>query len=194
MEFSLLQKMILGGAIAILVAGGVVVAMEPELTKIHKKIEAKYASVEHIDGDDYTKLDPSQIVVFDVRERSEFDVSHLDGAVQVDPGISADAFAEQYKEQLNGKTVVFYCSVGRRSSKLADRVDGVLAQNGASASYNLIGGLFQWRNEERSLMSQAGGTTDAIHPYNAFWGRLIEDKSAIRYRPSPQKTEQESQQ
>ena len=194
MEFSLLQKMILGGAIAILVAGGVVVAMEPELTKIHKKIEAKYASVEHIDGDDYAKLDPSQIVVFDVRERSEFDVSHLDGAVQVDPGISADAFAEQYKEQLNGKTVVFYCSVGRRSSKLADRVDGVLAQNGASASYNLIGGLFQWRNEERSLMSQAGGTTDAIHPYNAFWGRLIEDKSAIRYRPSPQKTEQESQQ
>ena len=194
MEFSLLQKMILGGAIAILVAGGVVVAMEPELTKIHKKIEAKYASVEHIDGDDYAKLDPSQIVVFDVRERSEFDVSHLDGAVQVDPGISADAFAEQYKEQLNGKTVVFYCSVGRRSSKLADRVDGVLAQYGASASYNLIGGLFQWRNEERSLMSQAGGTTDAIHPYNAFWGRLIEDKSAIRYRPSPQKTEQESQQ
>ena len=126
-----------------------------------------------------------------MRRASEFDVSHLEDAVQIDPGISAADFSEQYKDEINGKTVVFYCSVGRRSSRLAERVDTVLTENNAAASYNLIGGLFQWSNDGRSMMSPTGQSTNAIHPYNPYWARLIENKSVIQYRPSRGPSEQE---
>lgn len=173
--------LIAAGAVA--VAGGAVIAMEPELAKIHKKIEADYDNVEHIDGDEFGALDPDNTIVFDVRKVSEFEVSHLDGAIQVDPSIKPKDFIEQYGQAVEGKTVVFYCSVGRRSSNLAERVDAVLAEQGNTESYNLIGGVFQWHNEDRSLTNIEGSETNAIHPYNNHWGRLISDKSAIRYKP-----------
>ena len=178
------------GAAGLLV-GGAVIAMEPELAKIHKKIVKDYDNVEHIDADAYQSLDAEKTVVFDVRKQSEFDVSHLDGAIRVDPNIKANEFIEQFGEQVEGKTVVFYCSVGRRSSMLAERVDNVLAEQGNTKSYNLIGGVFQWHNEDRPLTSINGNATDAVHPYNNFWGRLITDKSSIRFKPD---TEQPSDQ
>ncbi len=164
------------------IAGGAVLAMEPELTKIHAKIERDYDNVEHIDAEAFSALNRDRVVVFDVRKEGEYDVSHIEGAVRVDPGVSPDAFFDAHGNALRGKTAVFYCSVGRRSSALASRVNDLVETNGATGSYNLVGGLFQWRNEERTLVREGGATT-AIHPYNIYWGRLISDKSAIRYAP-----------
>ena len=186
MVIKLLRKVFVIGTILSLGSGAV--AKEPRLTKIHEKIEKNYTSVDHISATDFSNLDRENTVVFDVRRVSEFSVSHLEGAIQIDPEMSAAAFSEQYKDKVNGKTVVFYCSVGRRSSRLAERVDAVLAENDAAASYNLIGGLFQWSNDGRSMVSPAGQSTNAIHPYNLYWGRLIENKSAIQYRPSQDHT------
>ncbi len=185
MTLSPIQKIIVYTGIGIFIAGGSVIAMEPKLSKIHKKIVSDYEHVEHLNADDFQNLDPSNTVIFDVREKKEFNVSHIDGAIQVDPGIHADEFEEKYGKLLNGKTAVFYCSVGRRSSHLAERLDPSLQSIGVEASYNLIGGLFQWHNENRSLTDTNNAPTNVIHPYNNHWGRLVQDKSAISYTPIP---------
>lgn len=156
-------------------------SMEPELDKIHGEIEASFDLVEHINADEFLALDPSQIVVFDVREPDEYAVSHLATAVQLDPNIDADTFFDEYNSLLPGKIAVFYCSVGWRSSELAQRVDEVLTNEGVAGSYNLAGGLFKWHNEARPLMSPTKAATNSIHPYDSFWGKLIEDQTSIDY-------------
>jgi len=183
MKLTLIRKFFLTGLIGVVVVWFIVAANKPDLLKFQNIVEASFRTVEHIDADGYAALDSEQIVVFDVRETDEFAVSHLAGALQIDPSITPETFAREFKDTVNGKTVVFYCSVGWRSSDLAQRVDSVLKQQGVVASYNLIGGLFQWHNEERPLLSETGGNTQAIHPYNKYWGRAIDDQSAIQYSP-----------
>lgn len=157
------------------------VMAETELEKIHQKIALDYHGVEHISAAKLAQMNTSDLLVFDVREKKEFAVSHIQGAVWLDPGIDMDEFEQKFSHQLKGKTVVFYCSVGQRSSELAEKVDDVIQRSEAKASYNLAGGVFTWRNEQRLLINQTTQPTTKVHPYNFYWGRLIEDKKAISY-------------
>lgn len=170
---------------AIIIGAGAMFMLTSDLSKIHKDIEGDYAKVDHIEPEAFTKLPPKNVVIFDVREPEEFAVSHLPGAIQVDPGLSEAKFQELYGAMLEDKIAVFYCSVGRRSSYLAERVSGTVEAQTSRAPVNIAGGLFQWRNEDRSLIGPDGESTDAIHPYNAYWGRLVKDQSAIQYTPTP---------
>ncbi|MEO0576091.1 MAG: rhodanese-like domain-containing protein [Pseudomonadota bacterium] len=172
--------MLIATATAVVMCGDAF-ADNAKIAKIHADIEADYADVAHIDPDALDALPQDSRVLFDVREADEYGVSHLSGAIRVDPGMSAAQFNERYASLLVDKTAVFYCSVGRRSSLLAQRLAQSDTTSGASRIYNLVGGIFQWRNEERALVDD-DGATDAVHPYNRFWGRLIKDKRAIRMR------------
>jgi rhodanese-related sulfurtransferase len=151
--------------------------------KIHRDIVTKYSDVKHLSAVEFQGMGKSAVVVFDVREVDEFAVSHINGAVRVDPDIELAEFANKYAVQLAGKTAVFYCSVGRRSSDLLSQLNGMLKTNGAVAAYNLNGGVFRWHNEQRPLMNENQQKTAFIHPYNFYWGRLIDNRSAIRYKP-----------
>lgn len=168
--------------VATAIAGGSAAAMEPGLEKIQRYIEKRHQEVRHVSADAFAALDKDTLVVFDVRKAEEYEVSHIENAIRVDPDVKPANFINQHGGRLNGKTVVFYCSVGRRSSALVSRIDDLVQAKHAKASYNLAGGLFHWRNEKRPLMSNGQATT-SIHPYNIFWGRLIEDKEAIRFTP-----------
>ena len=117
-----------------------------------------------------------------MREVDEFAVSRLPGAVRVQPGMSAAKFVAQYGALTKGKQVIFYCSVGVRSSKFAEAVKKQLANQGASGVANLTGGIFRWHNEQRELVN-GNGQTDIVHPYNRRWGRLVNRKSQLRYDP-----------
>ncbi len=156
-------------------------ANDSVLTKIHNKIIKRYANIEHVEAANLEQWNADDVVIFDVREKSEYDVSHIDGAIQVEPDINSDSFIEEYSDLLRGKTVVFYCSVGRRSSGLLSRIAPQLKQQGIEQSYNLTGGIFRWHNEDRAVF-KGGNSTPYIHPYNFYWGRLIEDKKAIKYK------------
>jgi len=122
-------------------------------------------------------------LVFDVREPSEFGISHLDKAIQINPQTSTEDFLNEFIDELENKHVVFYCSVGERSSLLATQLQKAIQDGGAKEVYNLVGGLFNWHNEKRPLMQEDTKTT-LIHPYNRRWSRLIEDKDSIRYKPN----------
>ena len=159
-----------------------VVALGFGLDRIQKDLEKQYDNISHIDGNNFSKLNHEKIIVFDVREKNEFDVSHLPQAIQVDPGISNQSFISNYKEQVAGKDIVFYCSVGQRSSVLASRLKSALIEQGATKIYNLKGGVFRWSNEKKELI-QDKNPTQFIHPYNPLWGLLLDDKKAIRFQP-----------
>lgn len=158
-----------------------VIAAADQLDKIHKKIEEQHSQINHIAG---AKLEQSLTsddwVVFDVREQDEFDVSHILGAIRVDPDIDGDTFLREFATVVEGKNVLFYCSVGRRSSELASRVNTPLLTKGSLSVSNLENGIFGWHNEYRPLMSQST-VTDFVHPYNRWWGRLIKRREMIRF-------------
>lgn len=124
-------------------------------------------------------------VIFDVREEAEYAVSRLPGAVRVDPGLWQSTFVQRYGSLVKDKIVVFYCSVGVRSSRLAARVQDVAPQLGARSIHNLAGGIFRWHGEKRTLVDTRGAT-DAVHPYNATWGKLLPRPEGARMTPTPQ--------
>lgn len=159
-----------------------VLALSFNLETIQNDLENQYGSISHIDGNNFSKLNHEKTIVFDVREKNEFDVSHLPQAIQVDPEISNQSFISSYKEQVTGKNIVFYCSVGQRSSVLASRLKPALIEQGATKVYNLKGGVFRWSNEKKELI-QDKKPTQFIHPYNPLWGLLLDDKKAIRFQP-----------
>jgi len=110
-------------------------------------------------------------VVFDVREPAEYTESHIPGATRIDPGLSADAFAARFGNDIRGKTVVFYCAVGVRSGYMLERVRTVLTNGGATQAYNLKGGIFRWYASGKPVVSDAGPAS-AVHQYDGAWGKL----------------------
>lgn len=107
-------------------------------------------------------------VLLDARSPEEYAVSHLQGAVRVDPGAEAFAFLDTLRRA--GSPVVVYCSVGYRSSALAARIRAA----GYADVYNLERSLFGWANEGRPVY-RGGERVRAVHPYDAVWGRLLEE-------------------
>ena len=172
-----------------------IVGAEPlskSLDKIHRGIITDYENVNHINIEQFLTLQKDELIVFDIREKREYEVSHLEGAIQVDPDLDPEDFLLKYGEAIKEKTAIYYCSVGRRSSEFAAGVNQASFNNktiykkttydNTTQSYNLVGGIFHWHNAEMPLVDDEKNTT-AVHPYNFYWGRLIDNKSAISYQP-----------
>lgn len=148
------------------------------LSSVQIYIENQFETVDHITADDLSVMNPEDVIVFDTRLTAEYAVSHIENAVHVDPNISAAEFKQLYEQQAAGKTAVFYCSVGMRSSILAERV----ASGIDAPVYNLRGGIFGWHNEQRPLVSADGvSATDAVHPYDKTWGQLVARQDKLSY-------------
>ncbi len=122
----------------------------------------------------------SPLLLIDVRTQAEFAVSHVPGAVRVDPAIGTAAFFERFGRQAAGKTVVVYCSVGVRSAQLATRVGDMLSKAGASGVFNLKGGIFAWHNTGRPLVAGNAQTSD-VHGYSGRWARYLDFENFARF-------------
>jgi len=129
----------------------------------------------HINPDDLVDWQKSdrELIILDVREPDEFEVSHISGAIRVSPAAQPEDVAELLDGRANGADIVFYCSVGARSSDLAERAAKRLERDGAGRIANLRGGVFRWHNEARPLMSE-GKATELVHPYDSIWKSLVE--------------------
>jgi len=106
-------------------------------------------------------------VLLDVRTREEWNVSHLPGARRVEPNASAESAAAGVSKET---PIVTYCAVGYRSGEMAER----LRAAGFTDVRNLEGSIFQWANEHRPLVRN-NERVSQVHPYNSFWGRLVND-------------------
>ncbi|WP_199299945.1 rhodanese-like domain-containing protein [Trichocoleus sp. FACHB-262] len=107
----------------------------------------------------------SQPLLLDARTKTEYAVSHLATAQQIDL-IAPDLAALGQIDQ--DTPLVVYCSIGYRSARVAAQ----LAQAGFTQVYDLEGSIFQWANEARPLW-QAEQPTTKVHPYNAQWSLLL---------------------
>ena len=110
--------------------------------------------------EDHTRPAP---LLLDVRTRPEFEVSHLRGAVSVEPDAPVSSIAEP-KE----RPIVTYCSVGYRSATFARKLKAA----GYTRVLNLEGSIFQWANEGRPLYRRET-RVEKVHPYNRVWGLLL---------------------
>lgn len=144
------------------------------LSGVEHWVRTSYPNVPQLAADDAEHLRTQQpdTLVFDVREPAEYAVSHLPGAIQVSPSTSADDFIRQFGKQAQGKHVLFYCTVGRRASRLADRVAHRLKAENARPA-NIVGGIFRWHADRLPLVDNDGQPTRAVHTYSRLVGELL---------------------
>lgn len=157
----------------------------PSLDDIARQVERAYPEIAHMAPETLaTLLDdtPERVLVLDVRKPAEFAVSHIPGAERVDPAMTAERFRQLFAKRLAGMTVVLYCSVGMRSSRLAGRIAADARALGAESVHNLRGGIFAWHNLKLPLEVR-GSATNVVHPYGPVWSRYIAARDRIRYAP-----------
>jgi rhodanese-related sulfurtransferase len=163
-----------------LLAGAAIVRAADGLqwTLVRRRIAKEFPNVPQITTGDLAAWladeQRAKPILLDVRKGEEFAVSHLAGARRVDP----EALATQL-DLAKDTPIVTYCSVGYRSSALAER----LRQAGYTQVQNLDGSIFQWANEDRPLVRDGKPATQ-VHPYSALWGGLLKRE---RRAPLPKK-------
>ena len=155
-----------------------------QLLAVEDDVARRWPGILHIAASEFDEaMKEGKVALFDVREEQEYQVSRIRGAQRVDPGIGREEFLQRHAGALDGKMAVFYCAVGQRSSRLADRMARDLRARGASGVYNLRGGIFAWHNGAYPLVDGAG-PTEYVHPYSQAWGRVIARQHLLRTTPA----------
>lgn len=110
----------------------------------------------------------SSIVLLDTRERKEYQVSHIKGALY--------AGYENFNLQKVSKVIknkeaqiIVYCSLGVRSEDIAE----ILQKAGYTNIQNLHGGIFDWKNNNLPLVNAKQKQTDSVHVYSKKWGKWL---------------------
>lgn len=141
----------------------------PKWPEVKARIRSRYPAVPQLSVSalrdwlrDSTRPRP---LLLDIRTPEEFADGHLEGAVRVD---SVRDALRRLNQRPAGVSAVLYCSVGQRSSELAN----TLLARSAGAIHNLEGSLFEWANEGLPVVA-SDGRTGKVHPYNREWGALL---------------------
>ncbi len=167
------------------IAPQIATAREPfNLDVVRAQVRKDYRNVAHLSANALVNImrKEEEFLLLDVREEAEFAVSRIAGAERVDPGIWRKSFMARFGDDARGKRVVFYCSVGVRSSRLAANVQTALMEQGAKQVFNLDGGVFAWHNEKRAL-ENAEGATEYVHPFDTHWGKLVRRQELLKSVP-----------
>lgn len=143
-------------------------ALRADLPRVERLVSRHFSAIAHVHLG--PGADPSAFLLVDVRESREFAVSRLPGAVRLDPEAGDEEALGLIRAHRAGRPVLFYCSVGVRSSELAQRLQRQLAKEGAPSA-NLAGGIFAWAKQGRALESPEGPTR-RVHGYDRTWARL----------------------
>jgi rhodanese-related sulfurtransferase len=154
------------------------------LPMIDKQLRRDFPEIESIKAVELEALlenDP-KAVILDIRELDEYAISHLAGALRVDPDADLADLLRTTGTDLTGQTIIVYCSVGVRSTELAARLREGLKAQGAARIANLSEGIFGWHNAKRPLVRRSQPTL-YVHPYDRLWGQLVKRQELARYSP-----------
>ena len=154
------------------------------LRDVSRSVAQAYPDVPLISASDLARKSAARetFILLDVRTKAEFAVSHISGAVRIDPGASLEAVENAIGPIEPDDTIVLYCSVGYRSSRLAERLRKKLGPKRSHHLFSLEGGIFQWHNDVRSLENEAGPTL-WVHPFNAARRELLRHQQLISWVP-----------
>lgn len=126
----------------------------------------RHPEVPRLTGAELASRSADAYLLLDVRSAAEWAVSHLPGATRCENADAAIAAARQR----GVVCIVVYCSIGERSSRLAEQI---LAQAPNLQVHDLAGGIFTWASEGRPLADANGQPTRLVHPYDAVWSNLV---------------------
>ena len=122
-------------------------------------VKAARAQIRELDPDAFEALRAGRddLLVVDVREPSEHEQGHIEGALLVPRGILEAAADLEYPKHVEAlcrarnRPVVLYCATGGRSAMAAL----TLQQMGFADVYSLAGGMARWEKEGRPLVREA---------------------------------------
>ena len=137
--------------------------------ELKQRIRETFPEVEHVAVEKLAaRLQSSATppLLLDVRTAEEFAVSHLPQARRAETSEEALALLEGVEP---AREIVLYCSVGYRSSSLAQE----LRRAGFENAKNLEGSIFEWANRGHAL-HRAEEIVSEVHPFDENWGELLE--------------------
>jgi len=91
-----------------------------------------------ISESDFVETQDSDYTLIDVRTQDEFDLGHIDGAINLD--FYSETFQNDILSLPKNETIVLYCRTNNRSSKTAN----ILKENGFKEISVLEGGITEW--------------------------------------------------
>ncbi len=145
-------------------------------TSVKEMVRRDFPDVEHVSAEELNRRLESDAapVLLDVREEAEYKVSHLQGAVRVQPGSDPAELIETLEWDTS---IVAYCSVGYRSSELVQK----LTERGFTNVKNLEGSIFEWANKGYPV-ERDGEEVREVHPFDDHWGTFL-DEDLRAYEP-----------
>jgi rhodanese-related sulfurtransferase len=129
-------------------------------------VATRHPGVPRLTGEALAALPADSHLLVDVRPAAEWSVSHLPEAFRSEDAEEVQAEARRR----NRDRIIVYCSIGERSSRLAERL---LERNPGMSVHDLAGGIFSWACENRPLQDAHGRPTRLVHPYDAVWGAML---------------------
>lgn len=144
---------------------------------VHALVEDRFPTVSQISTDSLAQVladSLAHFILLDTRTVDEYEVSHIPGAVHLDPNTQDFSRFDSLNRQVQ---IVTYCSVGYRSSEIAIRLDDAGFLNVS----NVRGSIFKWANEGRPVV-RGDIEVREVHPYDRIWGKLL-DPSLRAYEP-----------
>ena len=91
-----------------------------------------------ISESDFLEIQDSDYTLIDVRTQDEFDLGHIDSAINLD--FYSDTFQNEILSLPKNEKIVLYCRTNNRSSKTAT----ILKQNGYRDILVISGGITEW--------------------------------------------------
>ena len=138
---------------------------QENLSDLLKKYNTE--SVPYISSDSL-KLILNDVLLFDAREKVEFETSHIKNALFV----GYDKFnLEKINNKIPNKNdkIIVYCSLGIRSSTIAIK----LKKAGYTNVLNLYGGIFEWKNSGYRVYNRDEKETEKVHTYKQEWSKWL---------------------
>ena len=145
---------------------------------IAKYLRRQFPTVQNITVADLKqKIDnEDDILIIDTRTEEEYNVSFIPNAKLLSYKSEKTEIAEflQQNEVERREAVVCYCSLGYRSSVLAEKIRAVRPdlEDLQVEVYNLEGSIFQWVNSNLGVSNPSGDTVHCAHPFSYMWGIL----------------------
>lgn len=127
-----------------------------------------YISVEEL------KMNYDDYLILDARQREEYQVSHLPGAIWVGEQFDKEEVIQAINQAhsfhpIQKSSVVVYCSVGIRSEDFGDD----MLEAGYMGVFNLYGSIFAWKDAGFEVVDPEGEPTDRVHVYSKKWGKYL---------------------
>lgn len=114
------------------------------------------------------KKEMDQFYILDAREKQEYTISHIPNAQYIGHTKMDKTVLKAIPKDAK---IVVYCSIGYRSEETGEK----MRQEGYTNVYNLYGSIFEWVNNDFSIVDKNGQPTKQLHTYDKNWSQWVEE-------------------